>query len=202
MAMASASTSVACTNFTASSGLVSELVVRQLAFEAVAVFLLAHAGFERAEHAEFAFDRNAAEMRHVGHIFGDMDIVVPVGRGLAVFLERAVHHHRGEAGLHRGEAGRGAIAVVLMHADRDLRIDFDAGVHHVLEHDVVGVLAGAARGLDDHRRIDGGGRRHDGQRLFHIVDVEGRNAVVVLGGVVEQLAKGNASHARSSPFQF
>jgi hypothetical protein len=28
----------------------------------VAVLLVAHAGLERAEHPEFAFDRNAAEM--------------------------------------------------------------------------------------------------------------------------------------------
>jgi len=34
-----------------------------------------------------------------------------------------------------------------MHADRDLRIDFGDRVHHVLEHDVVGVGARAARGL-------------------------------------------------------
>jgi hypothetical protein len=41
MAMASASTLVSLTNFTASSGLVSKLVVAQLAFRAVAVFLVA-----------------------------------------------------------------------------------------------------------------------------------------------------------------
>ncbi len=84
--------------------------------------------------------------------------------------------------------------MVEMHADRILRIDFDQRVHHVLEHDVIGVLAGAARGLDDDRRVDGGRGRHDRQRLLHIVDIEGRNAVIVLGGVVKQLAKGDAGH--------
>jgi hypothetical protein len=55
-----------------------ELVVRELALEAVAVFLLAFAAFQRAEHAELAFDGNAAEMRHGGDGLGDADIVVPV----------------------------------------------------------------------------------------------------------------------------
>src|SRR5690606_17867906 len=36
--------------------------------------------------------------------------------------------------------------------------------------------------------------RHDGERLFHIVDVEGGNPVVVLSGMVEQLAEGNSGH--------
>jgi hypothetical protein len=132
-----------------------QLVVAELALGAMAVFLLAHAGFQRAEHAEFAFDRNAAEMRHVGHGLGDADIVVPVARRLAVGLERAVHHHRGEAGLDRGHAGAGLVAVIEMHADRNVRIDFRERIHHVLQHDVVGVSPRAARGLDDHRRIHG-----------------------------------------------
>jgi hypothetical protein len=39
--------------------------VGELALGAVAVLLLAHAGLERAEHAEFALDRDAAEMGHL-----------------------------------------------------------------------------------------------------------------------------------------
>ena len=48
----------------------------------------------------------------------------------------------------------GLVAVVEMHADRDMRIDLGDRVHHVLEHDVVGVGARAAGRLDDHRRVD------------------------------------------------
>ena len=87
-----------------------------------------------------------------------------------------------------------AVAVIEMHADRDLRIDFGDRVHHVLEHDVVGVGARAARGLDDDGRIEAGGGLHDGQRLLHVVDVEGRHAVIMLRRVVEQLTQRNASH--------
>ena len=176
-----------------------ELVVAELALEAVAVLLLALAALQRAEHAELALDRDAAEMGHLGHRLGDADIVVPVARGLAVGLERAVHHHRGEAGLDRGHAGRRLVAVVEMHADRDMRIDLGDGVHHVLEHDVVGVAAGAARGLDDDGRVGRVGRRHDRQRLLHVVDVEGGHAVIVLGGMIEQLAKRDAGHDGHSP---
>ncbi len=85
--------------------------------------------------------------------------------------------------------------MVEVHTDRDVRVDFADGVHHVLQHDVVGIGAGAARRLDD----DGSGRLvgsgHDGQRLFHVVDVERRNPVVMLSSVIKQLAKGNSSHS-------
>ncbi len=82
-----------------------------------------------------------------------------------------------------------------MHADRDLRIDLGDGVHHVLEHDVVGVGARAARGLDDDGGVDLGGGGHDRQRLLHVVDVEGGYAVIVLGRVIEQLPQRYASHS-------
>jgi hypothetical protein len=85
--------------------------------------------------------------------------------------------------------------MVQMHADRDMRIDLGHRVHHVLQHDVVGVGARPARGLDDDGRIHLVRRRHDGERLLHVVDVEGGHAVVVLGGVVEQLAERDAGHS-------
>ena len=176
-----------------------QLVMRQLAFRAMAVLLVAHAGFQRTEHTEFALHRNAAEMGHVGDLFRDADIVVPVGGGLAVSFERAVHHHGSEAGLDRGHAGGGFVAVIQMHADRDLRMDFGERIHHVAQHDVVGVGARAAGGLDDHRRVEARGGVHDGERLLHVVDVEGRHSVVVLCRVVEQLTQGDPSHRSCSP---
>jgi hypothetical protein len=68
-------------------GIGQQLVVRELALRAMAVLLVAHAGLERTEHAEFALHRDAAEMGHIGDLFGDADIVVPVGGGLAVSLQ-------------------------------------------------------------------------------------------------------------------
>ena len=168
-------------------GIGEQLVVGELALGAMAVLLVAHPGLERAQHAELALDRNTAEMGHVGDGPGDADIVVPVARRLAVGLQRTVHHDRGEAGLDRGHAGGGLVAVIEMHADRNLRMDLGHRIHHVPQHDVIGVGTGAARGLDDHRRIEAGGGIHDRERLLHVVDVEGRHAIAVLRRVVEQL---------------
>jgi len=133
-------------------------------------------------------------MGDVGDRLGDADIIGPVGRRFAVGLERAVHHHRGEVGLDRRDARRRAVAVVEVHADRNLRIHFGQRVHHMPEHDVVGVRARAARGLDDDRRFEGVRRLADRQRLLHVVDVECRHAVAVFGGVIQQLTKCDTGH--------
>ena len=174
-----------------------QLVVADLAFDAMAVLLLAAAVLERAEHAEFALDRGADPVRHLDHAPGDVDVVVIVRRGLGVGLERAVHHDGGKAVLERGGAGRLLVAVVLMHAERDLRIHLLQRIDHLRQHDVVGVGARAARGLDDDRRIDGCRGLHDREALLHIVDVEGRHAVAMLGGVVQQLPQRNSCHRSS-----
>ena len=67
-------------------GIGEQLVVREHALGAVAVLLLAGAVLERAEHAELALDRDAAEMRHLGDLAGDLDVVVVARRRLAVGL--------------------------------------------------------------------------------------------------------------------
>ena len=171
-----------------------QLVMAQLAFGAVAVFLVAHASLQRAQHAQLALHGDAAHMGDVHHALGDAHVVVIIGGGGAVGLQRAVHHDRGEAGLDRGHAGGLHIAVVQMHADRNMRIHFRQRVHHVAQHDVIGVGAGAARGLDDDGRIQRIAGFADGEGLFHVIDVECRNAVAMFGGVVEQLTKGDAGH--------
>ena len=76
-------------------------------------------------------------------------------------------------------------------------MNFRHGIHHVLEHDVIGVGACAARCLNDDRRIQRGRCVHDGERLFHIVDVERRHAIVVFRRVIEQLTQRDASHGTS-----
>ncbi len=76
-----------------------QLVVADLAFDAVAVFLFAAAMLERAEHPEFALHRGADPVRHLDHAAGDVDIVVIIRGRLGIGLERAVHHDRGKAVL-------------------------------------------------------------------------------------------------------
>ena len=175
-------------------GIGQQLRMVQLALEAVAVLGLAHAGLQRAQHAQLALDRDAAGMGHFGDAARDLDIVFVGGGGLGVLLQRSVHHHRGEAVLDGGGAGGGAVAVVLVHADRDVGIEFGQGVDQLGQNHVVGVVPGAARGLDDDGGVDLVGRLHDRQTLFHIVDVVGRQAVVVLCRVVEQLSQRDARH--------
>jgi hypothetical protein len=73
-------------------------------------------------------------------------------------------------------------------------IEFGQGVDQLGQNDVVGVVPRAARGLDDDGGVDLVGRLHDRQTLFHIVDVVGGQAVVVLCRVVEQLSQRDARH--------
>ena len=166
-----------------------QLIVAELALGAVAVFLLALAGLQRAEHAEFALDRGADPMRQIDDALRHGDIIGVIGGGLAVGLQRAVHHHRGEAEANGAGAGRFAIAVVLMHDDRNIGIHDDQRLDHLGQHHVIGVGARAAARLDDHGRVDGRGRLQNRQTLLHIIDVEGGDAVIMFGGVVEQLSQ-------------
>jgi len=113
-------------------------------FDAMAVFLFAAAMFERAENAQFALHGGADPVRHLDHAAGDLDVVVIVRRGLGVGLERAIHHDRGKAVLQRRGAGGFLVAVVLMQAERYLRIHLVKRVDHLRQHDVIGVRARAA----------------------------------------------------------
>ncbi len=169
-------------------GIGQQLVMAEHALEAVAVFRLAHAAFQRAQHAQFAFNRHAAGVGHLDHLAGDLDVVLVGGGGLGVLHQRAVHHHRGEAVLDRRGAGGRAVAVVLVHAHRDVGIDLGQGVDHPGQHDVVGVVRAPRDGLDDDRGVDGFRRLHDRQALFHVVDVEGRQRIVMLRRMIQQLS--------------
>ena len=167
----------------------------ELALGADAVFLAGHAAFQRAETAQLTFDRHAAGVGDVNHLLGHGDVVIPAGRGLAVFLERAVHHHRGKARLDGAHVDGGRGAVILVHTDRDMGIGFDGGQDQVAQKSLAGIFAGASRGLQDHRAIGGRGGLHDRLDLLHVVHVEGGDAVAVLGRVVEELAHRNEGHS-------
>ena len=61
-------------------------------------------------------------MRHVHHFAGDFDVVLVAGDGFAIAFERAIHHHRAKAQVDGALANIGALAVVLMHHQRNVRI--------------------------------------------------------------------------------
>ena len=159
-------------------------VVEAAAAGAVAVF-------NAAEDADFAFDRDAALVGVVDHLAGDFNVLFKCGGGLAVFLERAVHHDRGVAQLDGALAGLKAVAVILVHGDGNLRVELGRGLDELEEVEILGKLARAAAGLHDDRRLGFLGRHHDGLNLFHIVDVECADAVTALGGLVEELPHGD-----------
>ena len=175
-------------------GVGEQLIVRELAGGAVAVFGLTLAALQRPQAAELALHRHALPVGERDDLLGDLHVVVEVGRALAVFLERAVHHHAREAVVDRALAGDGRVAVVLVHGDRNARVELGRGEHQVAEVVVLAVAAGAPRGLHDHRRIGLLRRLHDRLDLLHVVDVERREAVGVFGGVVEQDPHGDEGH--------
>jgi hypothetical protein len=174
-----------------------QLFAGHVAFGAVAVFLVALHGFQRTEHAEFGFDRNADGVGELDGFTGDGDVVF-VGRGgLAIGFQRAVHHHRGKAGADGAHADGRALAVVLVHDDGEVRVGFEGGENLVAQEGFAGIFAGAGRGLHDDRGVDQAGGFADGPDLFHIVDVESGQTVAIFGGVVEQLAHGYERHGNS-----
>jgi hypothetical protein len=69
---------------------------------------------------------------------------------------------------------------------RDVRPLLDGGQDQVAQEGRAGVLARPGGGLDDDRGIGLVGGLHDGAHLLQVVDVEGGDAVAVLGGVVQQ----------------
>jgi hypothetical protein len=88
----------------------------------VAIFLLTVTRFERAEAAQLAFDAHALGMGQLANLASHLHVVIEVGRRLAVFFERAVHHHTREVIVDRALARTWAIAVVLVHANRQLGV--------------------------------------------------------------------------------
>ncbi len=168
--------------------------VVQHALSAVAVFFTGLAGFQRAQATEFTLHRHAAGVRQVHHLAGGRHVVFVARGRLAVGQQAAVHHHRAKARLNRAKANRWRGAVVLVHADWNLRVHLDRCRDQVAQKGLARVGARARRSLQDHGTVHLVGRLHDGLHLLQVVDVEGRQAVVVLGGVVEQLAKGDEGH--------
>ena len=142
--------------------------------------------FDAAQAADLAFHGNAQHMGDFHDFPGDFHIVFKSGGSFAVSGERAVHHDGREALADGGEAGGRAVAVILVHADRDLGVELDSGQHQVTQISVLGIAAGAAGGLDDDRALGLAGSFHDGLDLFHVVDIQGGYAITVFGGMVEQ----------------
>jgi len=88
--------------------------------------------FDTAERAEFAFDSNAAFMRHLDHFTCDLHVVVECAGCLPVFHQGSVHHYAGKAHFDRGFAGCRAVAVILMKNDGQFGIQLRGRYHQVI----------------------------------------------------------------------
>ena len=153
----------------------------------MAVFLVALHGLQRAEAAEFAFNRDANLVRQLGDLFGHVDVVLIAGDGFAVAFERAVHHDGRKAQVNGALANTDVLAMVLMHDQRNIRVHLNRGLDQMLDEGFTGVFASAGAGLQNYGRAGFFGGLHHGLHLFEVVDVEGRNAVAVDCCMVQQL---------------
>ena len=153
------------------------------------VIQVAAAVLQGAQAAQFAFDGNATGMRQLGHLGGNLHVVLVGGRGLGIFLQGAIHHDRAEAALDRAEANGRRGAMILVHTDRNFRIGFQCGKDQVTQKGLTRIFAGAGGYLDQRGAVGFLGGFHDGMKLLEVVDVEGRYAVIVFGCVIQQLTK-------------
>ena len=162
-----------------------QLVVAQCALSAVAVFLLAVAGFQRTQAAQFALDGYADRVGHIHYAASGVDVVFETGGRLAVCHQRAVHHYAGEAGADGLDADCGRCAVILVHHHRNVRIGFHGGVDEMAQKCFPGILARACGALHDDRAVGFIGRFHDRLDLLQIVHVESGEAIAVFRRVIE-----------------
>src|SRR5690625_1181206 len=175
-------------------GVGQQLAVVEHALGADAVFFAGLASFQGTEAAQLTFHGDTAGMGHFHHAAGDGDVVVVVGGGLDVFLERAVHHHGTEAQLDGALADGRAGAVILVHDHRNVGELLDGRENQVAQKRCARVFACSGGRLHDHRGIGGVGSFHDGAHLFEVVDVERGNAVNVLGSVIKKLSQRYECH--------
>ena len=143
--------------------------------------------FDPAQAADLAFHRDALGVRQFHHFTRHFDVVFEARRRLAVFHQRAVHHHAGEAHVNRALAGGHAVAVILVQYDRKIRIDFGSRDHQVIQEAILRIGTRPAARLHDHGRLGFRCRLHDRLNLFHVVDVERANSVPAFGRLVEKL---------------
>ena len=78
-----------------------------------------------------------------------------------------------------------ARAVILVHDDWNVGPFFNSRFDQMAKEWSTGVLTSTCRGLHDHGAVSLVRRFHDRPNLLEVVDVEGGDAVIVLGRVVE-----------------
>ena len=129
-----------------------------------------HVILDAGQYAELAFDRHVELMSIVDHFLRQRDIFL-VGE------MRAVDHHRREAHVDARFAKLERVAVI--EVQHDLRM----GAAQLL-----GVLASAARHLQNDGRLGLDRSLNDGLHLLHVVEVERSDRILPCDGLLEHLA--------------
>ena len=91
--------------------------------------------------------------------------------------------------------------MILMHANRDMRIQFDCRSNKICEYYIIGKFSSSAAGLHNYRTICCVGGLHYGKHLFHIVYIECWYSVIFLCRMVEKLAKSYQWHFEAFEFE-
>jgi hypothetical protein len=133
-------------------------------------------------------------MSHLCNFGGDRYVFFECCWRSTIFTQRSVHHDGTEPADDGGHTGGRRIPMILVHANRDIRIKLYRRLDEVGQDDVVGKGPRAAAGLHDHRAVRCIGGPHDCQHLFHIVDVKCRDGVAMQASVIHQLFQRNESH--------
>ncbi len=84
----------------------------------MAVFLIALHGLQRTQTAQFALDRDTDLVGHLHNPTGHVHVVVIASDGLAIGLQRAVHHDAGKPKVNGASTDLWALAMVLVHYHR------------------------------------------------------------------------------------
>src|SRR5690606_24416726 len=118
------------------------LAVIQHAFGADAVFFTGHTGFQRTQTTQLTFYRYTTGVRHLDGTTGNVHVVLIGSRGVTVFTQSTVHHHRAEAQLDRTLTDVRRRAVILVHTHRNVREFFIGRQNQVTQERRTGVLTG------------------------------------------------------------
>ena len=138
---------------------------------------------DAAQLSELSLDNQSLCVGCFHDALGDGDVFL---EGLAGCVD---HDGAVEAGVDAVHAGR-LVTVVQVDGEDGLWEDLVCGADDALEHQLVGVAAGALGDLDDERSLAGDIAAEEAHALFQVVDVVGADGVLAVG-VLEEFLRGD-----------
>ena len=105
------------------------LVMGQRALGTHAIFFTCLSSLQRTQTTKLTFHRDATGMGHFNGAFSDINIIFIAGWRLAIFHQRAIHHHRGKTKLNGTLAYSWTGTMILMDTDWNMRPFFDGSLY-------------------------------------------------------------------------